>query len=60
MLILEKKSTTSITFLFENLPMDFEFSSPPTFHSEEMPLDDLVRYYNDSIRAAVDKHATVQ
>ena len=31
-----------------------------TFYSEEMPLDDLVRYYNDSIRAAVDKHAPVQ
>jgi hypothetical protein len=31
-----------------------------TFHSEEMPLDDLVRYYNDSIQAAVDKHAPVQ
>ena len=31
-----------------------------TFHSEEMPLDDLVRYYNDSIRVAVDKHAPVQ
>ena len=31
-----------------------------TFHSEEMPLDDLVRNYNDIIRAAVDKHAPVQ
>jgi hypothetical protein len=31
-----------------------------TFHSEEIPLDELVRNYNDSIRAAVDKHAPVQ
>jgi hypothetical protein len=29
LLTLEKKSATSITFLFENLTMDFEFSSPP-------------------------------
>jgi hypothetical protein len=37
-----------------------DIESTITFHSEEMPLDDLVRNYNDSIRAAVDKHALVQ
>ena len=37
-----------------------DIESTITFHSEEMPLDDLVRNYNDSIRAAVDKHAPVQ
>jgi len=37
-----------------------DIESTITFHSEERPLDDLVRNYNDSIRAAVDKHATVQ
>jgi hypothetical protein len=37
-----------------------DIESTITFHSEEMPLDDLVRNYNDSIRAAADKHAPVQ
>ena len=37
-----------------------DIESTIIFHSEEMPLDDLVRNYNDIIRAAVDKHAPVQ
>jgi hypothetical protein len=37
-----------------------DIESTITFYSEEMPLNDLVRNYIDSIRAAVDKHAPVQ
>ena len=37
-----------------------DIESTITFHSAEIPLDDLVRYYNDSIRAEVGKHAPVQ
>ena len=36
-----------------------DIESTITFYSQ-MPLDDIVRNYNDSIRAAVDKHAPVQ
>ena len=48
------------TCIIQKIPRNNNSEDIMTFHSAEMSLDGLVGNYNDSIRAAIDKHSPLQ